>query len=303
MVQPRILCSSVKTATIAAATVNGQGKIKNNRFQEKRSVTCWPRSPKTLISLALGATLLLTACGDKKVSTPEASPSPTTSASSGADNKPKTAVSTAAKTAPGTGNLAGAVRWNSKGAPDLDVKLCQKASSISGCSGKEILGKTDKEGKYLFENTPVGEYALLIRVFDTDSWIFPAEGIAGMQSKKFKVTEGQTLTLTTQNIYKLDLKLKSPEEGGQIDQAKPTLQWETYPEASYYKIYLSAQDNSQPYEPSIVNQKVNSNQFVPEKALTKCNYTWRVQAFNKDGIKIAENDSYAKFSIATCKKQ
>lgn len=246
--------------------------------------------------------VLLASCGQ-----PSSPPAATDSAASppatvAANPSPSGPQSAPAKTAPGTGNLEGEVRWNSQGAANLEVKLCQNVSSFSGCSGKELLTKTDAKGKYRFANAPVGDYALLIRVFDTDGWIFPAEGIAGLNSKKFKVTEGQTLTLTTQNIYKDDLQLKAPAEDAQLSSAQPTLQWATYPQAAYYKLYLSAQDNSPPYEDSIVNRRVDTNQLALEKPLTKCNYTWRVQAFNGEGVKIAENDRYAKFSIKTCKK-
>src|SRR5678815_3778006 len=63
------------------------------------------------------------------------------------------------KPAPGTGNVQGKVYYNSKPAPNIEVKLCETFNRfMGGCSGKTYTAKTDSEGVYVIANVPPGTY-------------------------------------------------------------------------------------------------------------------------------------------------
>lgn len=138
--------------------------------------------------------------------------------------------------AAGKGNVFGEIRWNGSGAADLEVLLCADFSSFSGCGGEEFLTTTDENGQYLFEDVVPGVYALSVRVFNSDDWLYISSGI--LSSAEFEVEAGKTLTIGRQNIFKLDVKLQEPRNGGKVVSAEVLLDWQDYPGADYYKVSL-----------------------------------------------------------------
>ena len=83
------------------------------------------------------------------------------------------------------GNAIGRVLYNGKGAPNIEVQLCEEILLIGGCGGKTYPGKTNKDGFYIIDKVKPGEYALAVRVFDSNKFLYPTAGI--MSAAKFKI--------------------------------------------------------------------------------------------------------------------
>jgi hypothetical protein len=200
------------------------------------------------------------------------------------------------KPAPGTGNVQGKVLYNSKPAPNIEVKLCETFSRFGGgCGGKTLTAKTDSDGVYVITNVPPKTYeALLARVFDTDSSIFATAGI-GISAAKYEVTADKTLFVSTTNLFKSDLKLITPKAAEKVSTQSPELKWDSYPDAAYYKLSVYANDHTvtSPY----VNKRVDGTSFSVDKPLQKGTYRWKVEAFNNDDRKLAESADDIEFTI------
>jgi hypothetical protein len=200
------------------------------------------------------------------------------------------------KPAPGTGNVQGKVLYNSKPAPNIEVKLCETFNRFGGgCGGKTLTAKTDSDGVYVITNVPPKTYeALLARVFDTDSSIFATAGI-GISAAKYEVTADKTLFVSTTNLFKSDLKLITPKAAEKVSTQSPELKWDSYPDAAYYKFSIYANDHNvtSPY----VNKRVDGTSFSVDKPLQKGTYRWKVEAFNSDDRKLAESADDFEFTI------
>jgi hypothetical protein len=201
------------------------------------------------------------------------------------------------KPAPGTGNVQGKVLYNSQPAENIEVKLCEKFSRfLGGCSGKTYTARTDKDGEYVIANVEPKVYeGLLARVFETDSSIFAASGIAGLSSTQYEVTADKTLFVSPTNLFKGDLKLLNPKAGAKTSAQNLELKWEPYPDAVYYKfsIFPDEPTNTSPY----INERVEATSFAIEKPLAKGTYRWEVEAYNSSDQKLAESSNDIKFTI------
>jgi hypothetical protein len=229
-----------------------------------------------------------------------------TAAQASTDNKPaRTAAPTVRKTsAPptpdidvpdpesGTGNVVGKIVWNELPAADLEVRLCEEMGIASGCKGNQYSTQTDADGIFLFANVVPGEYALAVSSFDGKHWLYVTAGL-GISAKKYTVEADQTLRIPQQAIYKFDLVQTRPEEDEKVAEARPTLEWEPYPDAAYYLVYLTQENGS----PIFVNEKTETTSIAPRKDLLACDYTWQVEAYNSQGGKIAEQDGYSHFKV------
>jgi len=201
------------------------------------------------------------------------------------------------KPAAGTGNVQGKVFYNSKPAAGIEVKLCESFNRfLGGCSGKTYSAKTESDGVYVITNIPPATYeALLARVFDTDSSIFATSGIAGISAEKYEVTADKTLFVSTTNLFKSDLKLLNPKAAAKVSSQGLELKWDAYPDASYYKLSVFANDHNvtSPY----VNKRVDGTSFGVDQPLEKGTYRWKVEAYNSDDRKLAESGDDIEFTI------
>lgn len=201
------------------------------------------------------------------------------------------------KPAPGTGNVQGKVLYNSKPAENIEVKLCEKFSRfLGGCSGKTYTARTDKDGEYVIANVEPKVYeGLLARVFETDSSIFAASGIAGLSSTQYEVTADKTLFVSPTNLFKSDLKLVNPKAGAKTSAQNLELKWEPYPDAVYYKFSIFPEEptNTSPY----INERTEATSFGIDKPLAKGTYRWEVEAYNSSDQKLAESSNDIKFTI------
>ncbi len=238
----------------------------------------------------------LTNCKDGNKSSQTAttannSSSPVTSNSSGATGIEKI------KPAPGTGNVQGKVLYNSQPVEHIEVKLCETFNQyFGGCGGKTYTARTDKDGEYVITNVEPKVYeGLLAQVFDTDSYIFAATGIAGLSAAKYEITADKTLFIAPTNLFKGDLKLLNPKAGGKVSAQNMELKWEAYPAAAYYKFSIYPEDVSgtSPY----INERIEATSFMLDKPLQKGVYRWQVEAYNNTDHKLAESSSDIKFTI------
>lgn len=201
------------------------------------------------------------------------------------------------KPAPGMGNLQGKVLYNSKPVEGIEVKLCEKFNRfLGGCDGKTFTARTDANGEYLLTDVEPKVYeGLLARVFETDSYIFAASGIAGLSSSKYEVTPDKTLFIAPTNLFKSDLKVVNPKAGAKVSAENLELKWDAYPDASYYKFSIYPGDSAvvSPY----VNERLDGTSFVIDKPLEKGTYRWQVNAYNSEDRKLAESGDDIKFTI------
>lgn len=182
----------------------------------------------------------------------------------------------------GMGNVYGRIIWNQQGAAGLDVRLCQDFNTFSGCGEPEYRTVTLEDGTYLLADVEPGTYALSVRVFDSDDWLYVSGGI--LSSADFEVEANDTLVIDTQSIYKLDVVPTNPPNQTDVAAGPLTLTWDAYPEAAYYEVYLSPDKG----DAILVNERVD----VPEVTVgiypVNCEYRWQIEAFNASGGKIAE---------------
>ena len=202
------------------------------------------------------------------------------------------------KPAPGTGNVQGKVLYNGKPVENIEVKLCEKFNRFFGGCGdsKTYTARTDKDGEYVITNVEPKTYeGLLVRVFDTDSFVFATTGLAGLSSTKYEVQPDKTLFVSPSNIFKGDLKLLNPKAGAKVSAQNLELKWEPYPEAAYYKFSMFPEEAgaSAPY----VGERVEATAFAVEKPLQKGTYRWQVEAYNGANQKLSESDRDIKFTV------
>ncbi|MCJ7433423.1 MAG: SUMF1/EgtB/PvdO family nonheme iron enzyme, partial [Anaerolineales bacterium] len=202
---------------------------------------------------------------------------------------------------PGTANAAGRVLWNNQPVTGVDVELCEYYNYQGKCLDPFFATKTDDEGWYVLVNVPPAQYSVHAHAMETasDVWFSFYDSsdeptysssypyIINPSPIQFDLTAGQTLMLNDLSIYKFDLQQTSPTDGEQISNENPTLTWEAYPGAAYYGVRFG-----QKYLPD-VGEKVFGNTFMVTHSLQNCEYVWKVEAFNLEGIKISEFEGYS----------
>jgi hypothetical protein len=191
----------------------------------------------------------------------------------------------------GMGNAIGRVLFDGKPAPGIEVQLCEDIKLVGGCSGKTYPGKTNKDGFYVIDKVKPGSYALAVRVFNSNSFIYPTAGI--MSAAKFNIEKGQSLPVRTVNLWKTNLQITSPKNGGSVKTDKPTLAWKAYPNAANYKVQVRTKEGVG----VLSSMETGENSAVPEKSLLNGEYQWRVEAFNAEDTKIAETARDAVFKV------
>jgi hypothetical protein len=137
--------------------------------------------------------------------------------------------------------------------------------------------------------------ALTAKVFDTDSYVFATTGLAGISSAKYEVVADKTFFVTPIHLFKGDLKTTTPKAGAKVNGQGLELKWDAYPDTSYYKFSIFADDAKviSPY----IGQRVADTSFKLDKPLEKGEYRWQVTAYNKDDRKLSESASDIKFSV------
>lgn len=196
----------------------------------------------------------------------------------------------------GKANVQGKVVFNGEPVSGVEVKLCQKFSRFMGdCSGDTFKTKTDAAGEYLMANVTPGIYeGLLVRVFDTNSYVFATQRF-GITSAKYKIDADSTYFAPETNLFKSDLKLSEPKRGGTVAVADLKIKWEAYPGAAYYKLTVSPEEFDT--DSSITNERVEGTEYTVAKQLKAGKYTYTVSAYNADDIKLSEAKERLPFTL------
>lgn len=200
------------------------------------------------------------------------------------------------KPAAGKGNLQGKVMFNDKPVEGINVKLCEQFSMIGGirCSGKTVAAKTEADGTYVLADVDPKEYqGIMAQVFKSDLYISPQESL--MTPQKFNVEPDKTIFVKDINLFKDDLKLVNPKSGAKVDAKTLEFKWDAYPEAAYYKFSMYS-ENAQIQAP-YYNERIDDTTFAVDKPLTNGRYWIKLEAFNSNNRKLAQNDSSIRFSV------
>ncbi len=202
------------------------------------------------------------------------------------------------KPAAGKGNVQGKVFYNEQPAKDIEVKLCETFNQyLGGCGGETFTAKTDSAGEYLIKDaTPRIYEGLIVKVFNTDYYVFATSGI--LQIAKYKIEGDQTFFAPDTNLFKNDLKLVQPKAGSKIAASNIEVKWEAYPDAAYYKFSIYA-DSSTPAktEYDYINKRVDGLSYVLDKPLSPGSYTVKVEAYNGNDIKLSQSSGDIKFEV------
>ena len=202
------------------------------------------------------------------------------------------------KPAPGKGNVQGKVFYNGRPAAGIQVRLCETFSRyLGGCGGETFTTKTDSTGEYVIKNVPPRVYeGLLVKVFNTPSYVFATSGI--VQTAKHKIEEGRTFFAPDTNLFKSDLKLLSPKAGSKIAPSGIQVKWAAYPDAAYYKFSIHADSSTgAKTEYDYINTRVDGTSYALDKPLSPGTYSCEVEAYNGDDIKLSESSSDIKFTV------
>lgn len=191
----------------------------------------------------------------------------------------------------GTGNVYGKITWNGAPAEGLDMLLCQDFNLFIGCQGQEYTVQTQADGSYTFANIEPGIYALSVHVFDSDDWLYINNGI--LSAADYEVKAGKTLIAEPRSIFKLDLRPQEPAQDSALKSGERTFQWQAYEGAAYYQIYLTPDKGKTIF----INERVDGPTIKTNLPPFNCEYRWKLEAFNADGVKIAETSDYWEFSI------
>ena len=192
--------------------------------------------------------------------------------------------------ASGTGTAIGRILWNGQPMAGVTVKLCTDWEIIGGCKTTEYKAITNEDGRYTIAELPVGDYYLFA--------INPGlKNETGWLDKKVTVVAGQTVTIQDENVFKYDLKLTSPDNDVTVTSNMPTLEWEAYPDAAYYEVwvaYLETFASNLALPKNVVSQeKVSVPQYIFKNPLVHDKYYWSIQAYNAAGIKISESEPFS----------
>lgn len=229
--------------------------------------------------------------------TSKANATPATERSDGDDEFVESESGTAKATPEsGKANVQGKVLFNGEPVPGVEVKLCGDFNNFSGkCGGETFKTKTDDAGEYLIANVSPGVYGgLLVRVFNTDSYVFATKGI-GIMSAKYKFDADSTYFAPVTNLFKADLKLLEPKANASLAGTGVKIKWDAYPNAAYYR--LSVNPEVYDSDSSIGAERVEGAEYTVNKILKPGKYYVTLVAFNSADTKLSELKERVPFTI------
>lgn len=202
------------------------------------------------------------------------------------------------KPAAGKGNVQGKAMFNEQPAVGVEVKLCKTFNQFfGGCSGETFTAKTDDAGEYVIKNVSPGTYeGLTVRVFNTPYYVFATSGI--VSAAKYNIEADKTYFAPETHLFKNDLKVANPKAGAKVAPEGLEIKWDAYPDAEYYKLSVyadTATGAEAPYD--YIGRRVDGTSVVVEKPLKPGSYNMKLEAYNSNDRKLAQNSSDLKFSV------
>lgn len=197
----------------------------------------------------------------------------------------------------GKSNIQGKVLYNGKPVEGVEVQLCENFSRyVTGCGGEKYKTKTDANGEYLLANvTPKTYNGLLVRVFNTDSYVFATKGFAGLSSATYEIAADKNYFAKTTDLFKSDMKMVEPKGNASVDGANLVVKWEAYPDAASYKLNIQPQEYDA--DSTVSNLEVGTNEYTVPKILKPGKYTITLTAFNADRVKLSELKDAVSFTV------
>ncbi len=193
----------------------------------------------------------------------------------------------------GTGGVYGRLFWNGKPVMGQEIKLCDEIKYFGGCEGAEFSTTTDSNGVYAILNVTPGSYGLTYRAMDSDTWYFITSGI--LDAADFEVPANEMVNVGDYHTVRTDLVILTPKEDERLSGvSRPVLSWEPYPEAAYYELtFHSGRGGS-----LIHRMKLTETSFTMDRDLQSCDYSFDIDVYNAQEIRIAEYDGWRNFEIA-----
>jgi hypothetical protein len=181
----------------------------------------------------------------------------------------------------GPGSATGRILWNDQPLAGVTVKLCTDWSMFGGCQTQVYSAVSGIDGRYTITDIPAGKYDFATKLY--------GQVETGWLGFSVTVIAGQTVTIKDVAIVKYDLKLISPIDHATVTTATPTLTWEAYPDAVFYKVYVQ----------NVVSfEKVTTTQYTFANPLAAGDYYWSIHAYNAAEKKIAEAYHGYRFVVA-----
>lgn len=210
--------------------------------------------------------------------------------------------------ADGRGNITGTVISEDDGQPleNVEILLCRDVAMISGCSRQIGQTETDRNGVYWFRNLPPGDYVPAIRQSETTMYILQEKQKAGAFPKAvlFKLEAGQTIQIEPQRVSvetrsNPTVKLIFPTTFETIQDRRPKLSWEAYPDADNYTPYLVKIDSSSGNSTDVKLESgtlasIKTTSVLPVNELEDGIYLWGVYVSGK-----THTDTFAAIAKAT----
>ena len=199
------------------------------------------------------------------------------------------------KPAAGKGNVQGKVLFNDQPVEGIEVKICEKFSTIMGirCDGKSKTTKTGADGVYVIADLdPMTYGGLTAKVYKTNYYIYPREQI--MTPKRFAVEADKTIFANDISLFKNDLKVTNPKSGAKVEAQGLELKWDAYPDAAYYKVSLYPDGGGMP---PVNAERVDDPVYSVTEPLTNGKYRIRLEAYNANNNKLAETGDDIKFNV------
>jgi hypothetical protein len=177
------------------------------------------------------------------------------------------------KPASGKANVQGKVLFDSKPAPNIEVKLCEKFNQFAGgCQGQTFTARSDANGEYLIKDVPSGVYeGLTAKVFDTPYYVFATSGYVG--SAKYQLDPDKTFFAPNSNLFKSDLKLIAPKAGAKVSSDNLEIKWDSYADAAYYKFSIYADESTgAKADYDDINKRIDGTSYLLDKPLAAGSY-------------------------------
>jgi hypothetical protein len=181
------------------------------------------------------------------------------------------------KSVPGT--ISGRVLWNEQPMPDVQVY----ARECAAPSPKVGPVTTDAKGRFTLADVPDARVCVELHPANAKEYWTIAATI-------FEVAPGKETTAPDAYVCKL-FDLSAPKAGESVNDSRPLLKWERYPDAVGYsvQVFRLAPNYVSIFRRGERDQLLDKNSLQVETDLSPGEYYWRVDAYNRAGHVIGCN--------------